>query len=177
MTTVKTLSDGVTPVTNHAQYPLTSVRTRRNITCPMYRPPSRAPKGAWANHLHAIRRERDLSQTQAFELVYEGLGISPKSRAVYLAIDMGDRQPSKTEAEYLASVFGWPSEAVEPPVTPDTLAAAINRQAAALEALVARLDGDWSDRLAKIEQEVGLLLPLLGHEGSQERLARRGTTG
>ncbi len=57
-----------------------------------------------------MRRERDLSQTQAFELVYEGLGISRTSRAVYLAIDMGDRQPNPREAEYLASVFGWPPE-------------------------------------------------------------------
>lgn len=76
----------------------------------MYRPPSRPPKGAWARHLHQRRRERNLSQAQAFELVFEGLKLSKRSRAVYAAIDMGDRQPRADEAEYLASVFGWPPE-------------------------------------------------------------------
>lgn len=114
----------------------------------MYRPPSRPPRGARATHLHAVRRDRDLSQTQAFELVYAGLGISPKSRAVYLAIDMGDRQPTATEAEYLASVFGWPSEPTEATESGDPLVAALTRQSAAIEALVEEL------RLARAGQVV-----------------------
>lgn len=80
-----------------------------------YRPPSRPPRGEWAKHLHRVRRERDLSQQQAFELVQERLHISPKSRTVYYAIDMGDRQPKPSEAEVLAAEFGWPEEAPEAP--------------------------------------------------------------
>lgn len=88
-----------------------------------YRPSKFPPKGAWARHLHEQRRARDLSQTQAFEFVYERVGWSPKSRTAYVAIDMGDRQPKDGEAAVLAAEFGWPPEpqtADEPP--PDTAA-------------------------------------------------------
>ncbi len=109
----------------------------------VYRPPSRQPKGAWAQHLHSVRRERDLSQTQAFELVYEGLGISRTSRAVYLAIDMGDRQPNPREAEYLASVFGWPPEPARGPLgsteSGGDVASALLVQSRAIEAQTAAI--------------------------------------
>lgn len=102
----------------------------------VYRPPSRAPKGAWARHLHQQRRERGLSQAQAFELVYEGLHLSKRSRAVYTALDMGDRQPRPKEAEYLASVFGWPPDAdAEPEAATPDLAAAVMALTVELEAM------------------------------------------
>lgn len=126
----------------------------------MYRPPNRPPKGAWATHLHAIRRERDLSQVQAFELVQEGLGLSPKSRAVYIAIDMGDRQPKPEEAEYLASVFGWPSAATEPTESGDPLVAALTRQSEAIEALVALLTPLVSDQASRLSEAESLLARL-----------------
>jgi hypothetical protein len=106
-----------------------------------YRPPSRPPKGAWAIHLHAVRRERNLSQQQAFEQVQAALGISPKSRAVYVALDMGDRQPTDTEASVLAAEYGWPTEQPAVPVESGTAAivAAIDRQTAIMAALVEEL--------------------------------------
>ena len=100
----------------------------------------------------------------------EGLGLGSKSRAAYAAIDMGDRQPSEAEAEYLASVFGWPpddyaEETVE--VTP--LVAALERQARAIEALVEEM------RRERIVQTEGMaaLLEGLGSLGATP--SRRGT--
>lgn len=90
-----------------------------------YRPPSTPPRGAWALHLHRIRQERDLSATQAFELVYERVGWSPKSRAAFVAIDQGRSQPSPEIAAVLAAEFGWPPEPGEVVETNDPLAAAI----------------------------------------------------
>lgn len=115
----------------------------------MYRPPSRSPRGAWARHIHEKRRDRGLSQSAAFELLYEGLGLSPRSRSAYLAIDMGDRQPNEREAAYLASVFGWPStdvpEAAGATESNEVLVAAIDRQTAMLERLLMALTGPASN--------------------------------
>jgi hypothetical protein len=107
-----------------------------------YRPPSRPPKGAWAIHLHSVRRERGLSQQQAFELVQADLGLSPKSRAVYVAIDMGDRQPTPAEKAVLAARWGWPTEAdTDPDAASDqaALIAALDRQTSAITNLVEEL--------------------------------------
>jgi hypothetical protein len=76
----------------------------------MYRPPKDEPKGRWARHLHEQRRLRDLSQMQAFELLFERMSWSPKSRASYVAIDMGTRQPSPSESTILGAEFGWPPD-------------------------------------------------------------------
>lgn len=81
-----------------------------------------------------MRRDRDLSQTQAFELVYEALHLSPKSRASYIAIDMGDRQPEEAEAAVLAEEFGWPEETDEADQPADLAALVV-----ALTALTAEL--------------------------------------
>lgn len=75
-----------------------------------YRPPSKQPRGSWARHLHEQRRLRDLSQTQAFEAVFERIGWSRKSRTAYVAIDMGERQPKPDEAAVLGAEFGWPPD-------------------------------------------------------------------
>lgn len=80
-----------------------------------YRPPSKPPKGAWARHLHEQRRLRDLSQTQAFELIYERVGWSPKSRTAYVAIDMGERAPRGDEVTVLGAEFGWPPDPLDEP--------------------------------------------------------------
>jgi hypothetical protein len=101
----------------------------------VYRPPSSQPKGAWARHLHEQRRARDLSATQAFELVYERIGWSAKSRTAYVAIDSGDRQPKENEAAVLAEEFGWPPEADDPiEAAQGDVVAAIQAQTRAIEA-------------------------------------------
>lgn len=107
-----------------------------------YRPSSKPPKGAWARHLHEQRRLRDLSQTQAFELVYERIGWSPKSRTAYVAIDMGDRKPKPDEVTVLGAEFGWPPDPIDlEPETDEGLVAAIRDQTAAINRLVDRLEG------------------------------------
>jgi hypothetical protein len=69
------------------------------------------------------------------------LHLSPKSRAVYVHLDMGDRQPKPDEAEILASVFGWPDEDAE--AAPESGEAAL---VAAIRELVEEL------RLSRLEQ-------------------------
>ena len=81
---------------------------------PGYRPPSTEPRGAWARAIHAKRRAEGISQTGGFEVLGPLLGMGPRSRAAYRAIDMGDRPPRPDEAEVLAEWLGyWPSEATE----------------------------------------------------------------
>ena len=108
----------------------------------MYRPPKDEPKGRWARHLHEQRRLRDLSQMQAFELVYERMEWSPKSRASYVAIDMGTRQPSPAEATILGAEFGWPPD---PEVNDDLQDATL---ASALLAIAAELREARQERSA-----------------------------
>ena len=116
-----------------------------------YRPPSSEPRGRWAQHLHAERKARNWSQTRAFEELREGLRLSPRSRSAYIAVDMGKRQPTQAEAEYLASVFGWPPDGPPEPLeqaqAPADLIAALMAQTAAINALVARLDSLASEAI------------------------------
>jgi hypothetical protein len=85
-----------------------------------------------------------LSAVAAFELVYERIGWSPKSRTAYVAIDSGDRQPKGDEITVLGAEFGWPPdpEIVEVSVPPDqtALVAALQAQTKAINALVERMD-------------------------------------
>lgn len=117
----------------------------------MYHTPDRAPKGTWAVHIHEQRRKRGLSQTQAFNLVRERLHLSPSSRATYIALDMGDRQPRQEEAEVLAAEFGWPPEPTPAPLetteSRGSVAEAIDRQTAALKEMAAAI----RDRDAPLE--------------------------
>ena len=53
-----------------------------------------------------MRRDLDWSQQQAFEALRAGLKLGPKSRASYIAIDMGKRAPTLKEMEFLVSYFG-----------------------------------------------------------------------
>lgn len=100
----------------------------------MYRPSKRPPKGVWARHLQEQRRLRDLSAVEAFELVYERIGWSPKSRTAYVAIDAGDRQPKGHEITVLGAEFGWPTETAETEEIPD-LATALSDLARELAAI------------------------------------------
>jgi len=102
----------------------------------MYRPSKDEPKGRWARHLHERRRLDNLSQMQAFELVQERMGWSRKSRASYVAIDMGTRQPRPEETTILAEEFGWPPDPeIDNDLEDPTLAAALNAMAAELAAI------------------------------------------
>lgn len=142
-------------------YVLTTVTSERTIWPVSYRPPSKAPRGAWAKHLHQIRRERALSQQQAFELVQAAWGVSPKSRAVYVSIDMGDRQPREDEAAVLAAEFGWPSEQ-DAPAAAGTDIAALTR---AINDLVQELREERAAVLSALQEQgrvVGLLAALQG---------------
>lgn len=117
-----------------------------------YRPPSREPKGRWARHIHAVRRARGWSQTAGFEAVREGMGLSPKSRAAYIAVDMGERQPTPKEEAALIAVYGLPPEASEMPLeateSGDALVEAIRAQTKAMLALVAAIEGERAERVA-----------------------------
>ena len=109
----------------------------------MYRPSKRPPRGAWARHLQEQRRLRDLSAVAAFELVYERIGWSRKSRTAYVAIDAGDRQPKGTEVTVLGAEFGWPPDPLDSDETPADQAAlvsALTAQTKAINDLVERLD-------------------------------------
>lgn len=104
-----------------------------------YRPPSAEPRGRWARHIHAKRREWGWSQTRGFEAVREGLGLSEKSRAAYITLDMGPREPNEVEAAALAAVYGYPPEAtttgLEATESGDSLAQAINALVVELRAM------------------------------------------
>lgn len=132
-----------------------------------YRPPSHQPRGAWARHLHEQRRLRDLSQTQAFELVYERVGWSSKSRTAYVAIDMGERQPKEHEAAVLGAEFGWPAEqdaSETPPGIPE-LVAALAAQTTAINALVERLGSMAGDSIASAVRQAVVEAGLLQGDG------------
>jgi hypothetical protein len=91
-----------------------------------------------------MRQDRGWSQQQAFEALHEGLGFGPRSRASYVAIDMGKRPPTPTEAEFLVSYFGKSPDDLPEPIEPtepaDALVVALAAQTEAINALVARLD-------------------------------------
>jgi hypothetical protein len=90
-----------------------------------------------------MRRDLDWSQQQAFEALRDGLKLGPKSRASYIAIDMGKRAPTLKEQEFLVDYFGkspddFPDEP-GPTERTDVLVAALRGQTDAISALVAEL--------------------------------------
>jgi hypothetical protein len=103
-----------------------------------YRPSSNPPVTAWARHLDGVMRERGWSRVRLFEEIGAEMGWSPKSRSAMLPL-LEDREPTPAQAEVLARHFGQP----EPNDSPEAahtisgeslLAAAIDRQSAAMEA-------------------------------------------
>lgn len=123
-----------------------------------YRPPSKEPKGRWARHIHAKRREFGWSQTRGFEAVREGMGLSEKSRAAYIAIDMGDRQPTAAEETVLIAVYGIPEEPAQKEAGPalsgeagyQSVVAAIDRQTAAIVAAIQGRDAVLEGLLSEL---------------------------
>lgn len=116
-----------------------------------YRPPSREPKGRWARHIHARRRAEGWSQTRGFEAVQKaGLGLGEKSRSAYIAIDMGDRQPTAAEERALLAVYGPPPES-EPEPAPSS---EISELAASIRDLARAIQEERAERL---EWERGVL--------------------
>lgn len=127
-----------------------------------------------------MRVERDWSATQAHEALREGLGLAPKSRAAYVAIE--DGRPLKAREEtFLRSYFGGgpsdedrESQAGSGGDTPDpaALIAAIEAQTRAITAVLDRLtaaDEDREARLRALEAEVRSLREQRAAEGSPAR--------
>jgi hypothetical protein len=87
-----------------------------------------------------MRRDRDWSQTQAFEALREGLRLGPKSRASYIKIDMGARVPTLDEGEFLIRFFGRnPDDIPEDDESVDPLVAALQAQTEAILGLAEEL--------------------------------------
>lgn len=111
-----------------------------------YRPPSAEPEGKWANAIHAKRRADGLSQTAAFKLLRGQLNLSENSRAAYVALDMGEREPREHEEKILAAWLGYwpedPTDATSPPKgdTPGGLVAALEDQTKALNRLADQVE-------------------------------------
>jgi hypothetical protein len=146
-----------------------------------YRPPSTEPRGKWAIALHAKRKAEGISQTEGFELLGPRLGFSPKSRAAYIAIDMGTRQPSESEAVVLADWLGyWPDDSsmassggatTQPELAAylEANTAALREQTAAFLTLAASIDrmangvtgavGGFAEVLGPVAARLGVELP------------------
>lgn len=134
-----------------------------------YRPPSREPRGRWARHIHAKRREWGWSQTRGFEAVREAMGLGPKSRAAYIPIDEGKRPPTPTEEAALLAVYGAPPEESEVPEVAALDASAlvvaferaIDRQTQAIVSAIATRDQTIEGLLTELakyrEQQQGLV--------------------
>src|SRR4051794_10269098 len=75
-----------------------------------YRPRSTPPASDWGRFLVRMRQERDWSAVQAHEHLHEGLGLKPKSKASYTALEDG-KPPSATQERFLRAYFeGGPGE-------------------------------------------------------------------
>jgi hypothetical protein len=129
-----------------------------------YRPPSSEPQGKWAHAIHRKRRSDGISQTGAFELLGAKLGLGPKSRAAYVAIDMGEREPTEAESKVLVEWLGYyPEDNDAGTDGSDTTVSVPAAYLARIDSLVAELQADR----ALIRELLGMLRPL-----SQEDVAR-----
>ena len=95
-----------------------------------------------------------MSQTGAFEVLGSRLGLGPKSRAAYVAIDLGLREPTESEQRVLAEwLGGYPADleaSGSGPHSPDA-SAYLER----IDALVEQLAADRAvirDLLAELRQ-------------------------
>ena len=130
-----------------------------------YRPPSVEPRGAWAKAIHRKRRELNISQQRAFEMLGPALGFGPKSRAAYIALDMGQRPPTEAESKVLAEWLGaYPEEphtagsdtGDTPPFDPAAYLTRMDALAVALTDLVVELRSSRQERDA-IEERLRAL--------------------
>ena len=71
-----------------------------------YRPAQHPPSGKWGRFLDHMRRENDWSAVRAWEELHAVLGLSPKSVAVYKAMERGTRLIRPAEADALIRFFG-----------------------------------------------------------------------
>jgi hypothetical protein len=81
---------------------------------------------------------------------------SPKSRASYLAIDMGDREPKADEIPILTKVFGAPDDSVVSPQDEQVSGDRLDRLLQTVETLLVRLDEERRTAetlLAELEEE------------------------
>lgn len=131
---------------------------------PRYRPPSSEPRGKWARAIHAKRRAEQISQTAAFEVLGPRLGLGPKSRSAYIALDMGEREPSEAEANVLAEWLG--SYPVEEPHTAGTGPHTSDFVPAA-----------YLDRIDKLVEQLALDRALIRDLVDELRLARAEAAG
>jgi transcriptional regulator with XRE-family HTH domain len=113
-----------------------------------YRPPSTEPRGKWAIALHAKRKAEGLSQTEAFEILGPRLGLAPKSRSAYRAIDQGEREPRDDEAAILAEWLGYWPEDPAPVSTPAgaTTVVGVDALLTRIDALVAQVEAERAER-------------------------------
>jgi hypothetical protein len=101
---------------------------------------------------------------------------SPKSRATYVAIDMGDREPRPDEAAIIARVFGEPDASVEE--EPPTLDERIDRLVQVVRELLLALEEERREARTRETVLLDLVAAVLGPEARQvaaERLARAET--
>jgi hypothetical protein len=118
-------------------------------------------------------RERDLSQTQMFEIVGAELELGPKSRTAFRAF-LQRREPTDDQAAILRKHFGEPPPQLtpEPEPQPDLLSA--------INALVKALDADREERQALTRAIAALAQSLATRaecEESPAQPALQGTTG
>ena len=73
-----------------------------------YRAPTKPLLTAWARHLDAVMRDRDLSQTNVFDEVREELGYATTSRSAIVRV-FSDKEPDARQAEVLARHYGQPA--------------------------------------------------------------------
>lgn len=108
-----------------------------------------------------MRKDRDWSQTRAFEELREGLHFGPKSRSAYIALETGQRQPTTDEQKYLIGYFGkTPDDVPEPIRAPNPMlevADAIRAQTEAINALVGLLEPLVSTAGERVDIRLGAL--------------------
>jgi hypothetical protein len=133
-----------------------------------YRPALHGPKGDWGRFLDQMRRERDWSAVQAWENLHGLLGLSPKSVAVYKALESGTRNVAPEEAEALRAYFGGGPEGH--PEFADPMVTALTAQTEAIGALVDELRSWRTEdrgRLSELEASVRTLVAgVLGEPGN-----------
>lgn len=140
-----------------------------------YRTTLKEPHTAWARHLDAIRRERDLSATQMFEEAGPALGLGPKSRSAFLRF-LEDREPSTAEASALAGLYGWPTEQSAAPEPAPDLATALHELVTELRAMREER-GRLVERVGDLEAQVAELVravPSVDGSGARGALAAPG---
>lgn len=104
-----------------------------------YRVPTRPLATAWARHLDAVMRERDLSQTNVFGLVADELGLAPTSRTALRDL-FSDKTPDERQAAALRRHFGEPPAEPEPPAPAgDALVESVQEQTKTIGELYPRV--------------------------------------